>query len=118
MMRLVAALCVVAAPAFAQQEVAVGTGAVLRALDKVNGDLADITLAPGEQAVFGRLNVRMAQCRYPAGNPAGDAFAFVTIRDIDADEDMFSGWMVASSPALNALDHPRYDVWVMRCITE
>ncbi|MFY9238294.1 MAG: DUF2155 domain-containing protein [Roseovarius sp.] len=117
-MRLVAVACLCAAPAFAQQDVVAGTGAVLRALDKVNGDLTDITLAPGEQAGFGRLIVRMAQCRYPAGNPAGDAFAFLTVRDIDANEDMFSGWMVASSPALNALDHPRYDVWVMRCKTE
>ena len=117
-MRLVAAACLCAAPAFAQQDVVAGTGAVLRALDKVNGVLTDITLAPGEQAGFGRLIVRLAQCRYPAGNPAGDAFAFLTVRDIDANEDMFSGWMVASSPALNALDHPRYDVWVMRCKTE
>ncbi|MBZ8118764.1 DUF2155 domain-containing protein [Roseovarius sp. LXJ103] len=117
-MRSVAVACLLAAPAFAQQEVMAGTGAVLRALDKVNGDVTDITIAPGEQAGFGRLVVRMAQCRYPAGNPAGDAFAFLTMRDIDADEDMFSGWMVASSPALNGLDHPRYDVWVMRCKTE
>ena len=29
----------------------------------------------------------------------------------------FSGWMVASSPALNALDHSRYDIWVLRCMT-
>jgi hypothetical protein len=29
---------------------------------------------------------------------------------------VFSGWMVASSPALSALDHPRYDVWVLNCI--
>ncbi|MGB0800115.1 MAG: DUF2155 domain-containing protein, partial [Planktomarina sp.] len=27
------------------------------------------------------------------------------------------GWMVASSPALNALEHPRYDIWVLRCKT-
>lgn len=29
----------------------------------------------------------------------------------------FSGWMVASSPALSALEHPRYDVQVLRCLT-
>jgi len=33
------------------------------------------------------------------------------------DKPVFKGWMIASSPALNALDHPRYDVWVLRCIT-
>ncbi|MCW8843320.1 MAG: DUF2155 domain-containing protein, partial [Rhodobacteraceae bacterium] len=30
---------------------------------------------------------------------------------------LFQGWMIASSPALSALDHPRYDVWVLRCKT-
>ncbi|MDA9980314.1 DUF2155 domain-containing protein, partial [Yoonia sp.] len=29
----------------------------------------------------------------------------------------FAGWMLASAPALNAMDHPRYDVWALRCIT-
>ena len=28
----------------------------------------------------------------------------------------FQGWMLASSPALNPLDHPLYDVWVLECI--
>ena len=40
----------------------------------------------------------------------------VTLTD-GADQPVFSGWMIASSPALNALDHARYDVWVMRCKT-
>ncbi|MEZ5921142.1 MAG: DUF2155 domain-containing protein [Parvularculaceae bacterium] len=31
---------------------------------------------------------------------------------------IFSGWMFASSPALNPLDHPVYDVWVIDCKTE
>jgi hypothetical protein len=31
---------------------------------------------------------------------------------------VFSGWMFASSPALSALEHPVYDVWVIDCKTE
>ncbi|GAB4519341.1 MAG: hypothetical protein Kow00133_05020 [Amphiplicatus sp.] len=35
-----------------------------------------------------------------------------------ADPDrIFSGWMFASSPGLNALEHPVYDVWVIDCKT-
>ncbi|HBK91552.1 MAG TPA: hypothetical protein DDZ68_07785 [Parvularcula sp.] len=30
---------------------------------------------------------------------------------------VFSGWMFASSPALSALQHPVYDVWVIDCKT-
>ncbi|WP_324753609.1 DUF2155 domain-containing protein [Roseovarius sp. Pro17] len=104
--------------ASAQENAAVGTGAVLRGLEKISGDVIDITLGPGEQADFGPLTVQMAECRYPQGDPAADAFAFLSIRDEGQDEPIFSGWMIASSPALNALDHPRYDVWVLRCKTE
>ena len=32
-------------------------------------------------------------------------------------ENIFRGWMFASSPALNALEHPVYDVWVINCTT-
>ena len=37
------------------------------------------------------------------------------IRDVRETAPRFSGWMFASSPALSALDHPRYDVWVVSC---
>ena len=37
------------------------------------------------------------------------------IRDIREEEARFYGWMFASSPALSALDHPRYDIWVLKC---
>ena len=57
----------------------------------------------------------LGECRYPADNPAGDAFALVSIRTIQDDAAVFEGWMIASSPALSAMDHPRYDVWALRC---
>jgi len=41
-----------------------------------------------------------------------------TFFDFDRQYPDFDGWMIASAPALNALDHARYDVWVMRCKTE
>jgi hypothetical protein len=92
-------------------------GAILRALDKVSGATTDIELMAGQNADVFALTVGLTECRYPAGNPAGDAFAYLTIRETSQDGAVFAGWMVASSPALNALDHARYDVWVLRCIT-
>ena len=73
--------------------------------------------APAASTEFGSLTVKLTECRYPAGNPAGDAYAHVTIRETNGGKLWFDGWMLASSPALNALEHPRYDVWVMRCTT-
>lgn len=93
-----------------------GTTATLRALDKVSGHVEDITLESGGTARFGRLSLHLLACRFPADNPASDAYAFLEITDSDHENELlFRGWMIASSPALNALDHPRYDVWALHC---
>ena len=92
-------------------------GAVLRALDKVSGETTDVELSSGQNAQIFALDVGLSECRFPAGNPSGDAFAYLVIREPAKTGAVFTGWMVASSPALSALDHARYDVWVLRCIT-
>ncbi len=87
----------------------------LRGLDSLNGTTEDLTLEAGETVRFGHLEISADACRVPQADPAGDAQAFLRIRDIREDQPRFSGWMFASSPALSALDHPRYDVWVIGC---
>jgi hypothetical protein len=95
--------------------VAASGGALLRGLDKVSGEVTDLDLSVGETARLGRLSVTLGECRYPVEDPAGDAFAYVRVEAEGMTGPAFEGWMIASSPALSALDHPRYDVWVMRC---
>lgn len=92
-------------------------GAVLRGLDKFSGAVVDIELTAGETRSFERLNITLTECRYPSGNPAGDAYAGMLITDVAREKEVFSGWMIASAPALSAMEHPRYDVWVIRCTT-
>ena len=94
-----------------------GLGAVLRTLDRVSGEVVDVEMATGQTMAYGPLQVTLAECRYPADNPAGDAFARVRVVDARAVRELFAGWMVASSPAMSALEHRRYDVWVLRCLT-
>ncbi|MGY9048013.1 hypothetical protein P775_18800 [Puniceibacterium antarcticum] len=103
--------------ASAQEAVTDTNGATLRALDKLSGKVTDMQLSNGEHQALGRIDVELDDCRYPEDDPAGDAYAFVTIRETGKPDPIFRGWMVASAPALNAMDHPRYDVWVMRCRT-
>lgn len=110
-------LSVMALSARAQEPTDKGTGVILRGLDKVNGTTSDLEMRIGGTSTLGRLQIDLGECRYPEGDPSGDAYAFVTIRDSEHVEPLFSGWMVASAPALNALDHPRYDIWVLRCKT-
>ena len=92
-------------------------GVRLKGLDKVSGDVTDLDLSVGETASVGRIEVTLGECRYPGDNPTGEGYAWLTIRDPGRETVLFDGWMSASSPALNALDHPRYDVWVIRCTT-
>lgn len=114
------ALCVLALmamPAMAQQKVTSGSGAILRGLDKINGETIDLEMAVGQINTFGPLQITLMDCRYPVGNPTGNAYASLEINEVGRAGSVFSGWMIASAPALNAMDHARYDVWVLRCTT-
>ena len=113
-MRLLALLLLtLATPALA--EIRDAKGASLRVLDKMSGVVADYDLATGQSKTSGRLTVQLDDCRYPSDLPTGEAYAHLTILDSDLEDPAFKGWMIASSPALSALDNPRYDVWVLRC---
>ena len=89
--------------------------ALLRGLDRINGTAQDIIITAGETVNYERLEITLLACRYPQGDINSDAFAQLIIMDIREEAPRFVGWMFASSPALSALDHPRYDVWVLSC---
>ncbi len=114
MKRLLFCLNLIAAPALAA-DVDQAPGAKLRMLDKLTGQVTDLDLGNGKSQKFGRLTVQLDDCRYNPENPAAEAYAHLTVLDANATDPVFNGWMTASSPALSALDHPRYDVWVLRC---
>jgi hypothetical protein len=120
-MRWLAVALLLAGPAAAQEEpqgpeFTDSDGASLRFLDKLTNETGDVTLSLGQAAKFEKLLVQLDSCRYPTGNPASDAEAHLTVIEETSKTQLFSGWMLASSPALSALDHPRYDVWVLGCI--
>lgn len=94
-----------------------GVGASLRMLDFLSGQVDELEMSEGQSIEKGFLTLELVECRFPAGNPNSDAFARLVISDKRDDSPRFNGWMVASSPALSALEHPRYDVWVIRCTT-
>ena len=105
-----------ASPALAQNA-ANANGADLRLLDKITGQVTPLNLSIGDRATVGHLQVVLNECRYPVDNPSGDAYAELTAYYNNQPEPVFDGWMIASAPALSAMEHPRYDVWVVRCIT-
>ncbi len=116
MIRALVLSLLAAAPALAQDG-AQAPGAVVRWLDKVSGLTGDMELSRGQASRAGRLTVLLDDCRYPAEGTPTDAYAHLTIRDEMREGVVFSGWMLSAAPALNAMDHARYDVWVLRCLT-
>lgn len=92
--------------------------AALRVLDRLTGELTDVVISAGQTYRRGNMELEVRECRYPAASPYSDAFVWVEVRDITLEDPVvFEGWMVASSPALSAMDHSRYDVWPLRCRT-
>ena len=92
----------------------------LRALDKITARITEIDIPVGEERRFGSLAISVRYCRTRPPIEPPETYAYLDIFEIRGQDRMpvFSGWMVASSPALNPLEHPVYDVWVIRCSTD
>lgn len=117
MIRKLALMLALCASSAGAEQTSNGQGAILRALDKTSGTTVDLNVPNGQIATIGRLKIVLNECRYPKGNPSGDAYASIEVSETGRAGTVFSGWMLASAPALNAMEHSRYDIWVMRCIT-
>lgn len=103
----------------AQDESAASTGAVLQGLDKVTARISTFE-APFDVPVrFGSLLIQARACHKAPPTEPPESTAFLEIDETfetARPRDLFTGWMFASSPAVSALEHPVYDVWVVDCI--
>lgn len=105
---------------------------MLRGLDKITGRSTDIEVSVDDSVLFGGLRVSVKACHQTPPTEAPESIAYIEVEDygfavqeieelpneIDREKRVFHGWMFASSPGLNALEHPIYDVWVIRCMAE
>ena len=97
--------------------------AVLRALDKITARITELQVPVGDRVAFGTLEILVKYCRSRPPIETPESFVYLEIDEVGRRANaetkrVFSGWMVASSPALNPLEHPVYDVWVIDCKTE
>ncbi len=96
----------------------IGEAVVLRALDKVTARTQDLVIAIDETVSYGTLEITARKCIKRSPEETPETATFLEISEKQQDEDprsLFLGWMFASSPAINALEHPVYDVWVIDC---
>lgn len=92
--------------------------AVLRGLDKITARVMRLEVAVGETVDFGTLDIAVRACRSTTPDEPPENAAFLQIDDEPPGQTpsrVFSGWMFSSSPALSAMDHPVYDVWLVEC---
>jgi hypothetical protein len=96
--------------------------AALQGLDKVTARVSSIRAPIGIPTYFGTLEIVVRACRKTPPTEPPESAAFLEIRELPPASDLkapptdlFSGWMFASSPAVSALEHPVYDVWVVDC---
>lgn len=95
--------------------------AMLRGLDKVTARVAEFEASIGTAINFGTLQIDVQTCRKRPPEEVPETAAFLNITEKRPGEPasvLFRGWMFASSPALSALEHPVYDVWLVDCINK
>lgn len=111
-------VCACAAVPCAEAERIDNKVAVFSALDKVTATIKTLTVPLNETREFGGLKVtpRVCYSRPPTEQPKTTSFVEVQEVQLDGQEKkIFSGWMFAESPGLNAVEHPVFDVWLTGC---
>ena len=91
----------------------------LKALDKITAKTSDFRLAVGEKKSFGSLEISALKCQLSENNDPIDTVAYLQVKDLSIKDNnqvfLFNGWTFASSPTLQSIDHPIYDLWITSC---
>lgn len=92
---------------------------IIQGLDKITGRVFTIETSVGKSFNFGRLRILTHRCYKTAPEEMPESIAEIDIYEkmphIDEERLIFKDKMYASSPAVSALDHPVYDIWVKDC---
>ena len=94
-----------------------GNKLVIQGLDKITARIQTFEVNVGQTHRFGVLDIFVKRCVFSKPIFKPESLAFIKIKDNSdrLSEVKFRGWMFASSPSLNGLEHPVYDVWVLDC---
>ena len=91
----------------------------LTALNKITAKTSTFRLAVGENKFFGPLEIKALKCQLTENNDSTDTVAYLQVKDLSAKDNnqvfLFNGWTFASSPTLQSIDHPVYDLWIKNC---
>lgn len=108
-------------PALAQAYQLEMNTAQLQAMDKITGRVSEIEVPVNGEVKFGSFSIVVRSCKATPPEETPENYAFVDVADTTKDGklyNIFKGWMMSSSPALNAVEHPIYDVWLLKCVNK
>lgn len=91
----------------------------MQAMDKITGRVSVIEAPVNSEIRFGSFSIVVRACKTRPPEETPENYAFVDVVDNYNGENpvnIFKGWMLSSSPALNAVEHPIYDVWLLQCL--
>jgi hypothetical protein len=87
-------------------------------LDKITGRITNFDVYIDETGQFGALQITPRVCYTRPPNEAQRTSVFIEVDQVSLKggaQRIFTGWMFADSPALNAIDNPVYDIWLVDC---
>jgi len=91
----------------------------LRSVDKITGRTSTIEIPIGESSNIGNLKITPQRCLKKPPEEMPENAAFLLVEESDKDSNLnvvFNGWMFASNPAISAMEHPIWDIWVLDCV--
>ena len=89
-------------------------------LDKITGRITQFDVYIDETVQFGALQITPRACYSRPATEAQRTSVFIEVDQVSMAgtiDRIFTGWMFADSPALNAIDHAVYDIWLLECKT-
>lgn len=92
--------------------------AVFDGLDKVTATITTFEVPINGVGRFGALTIvpRVCYTRPPTEPPKTTSFVEIDEQQLSGKaRRIFTGWMFASSPGINGVEHPVYDVWLKTC---
>ncbi|MEO6012925.1 MAG: DUF2155 domain-containing protein [Devosia sp.] len=87
-------------------------------LDKITGRITNFDVYIDETVQFGALQITPRVCYTRPATETQRTSVFLEVDQVSlkgGSQRIFTGWMFADSPALNAIDHPVYDIWLVDC---
>ena len=90
----------------------------MQAMDKITGMVRVIDVPINSEVKYGSFSIVVRACKTRPPEETPENFAFVDVVDNYKSENpvnIFRGWMISSSPSLNPVEHPIYDIWLLSC---